>query len=93
VLADWKQLRAKHSASAANSSTDQFSSSIRVPRRTKPANGELNTMSTSPFLRRRDGLEFGIGLRVRNTQGEFIKAKTCCFSRVLELMALLEFLL
>jgi hypothetical protein len=42
-------------------------------------------MSTWLFLRRRDGL------LVRNTQGEFIKAKICCFSRVPEAMALLEF--
>jgi hypothetical protein len=41
-------------------------------------------MATWSFFRRRDGL------RVRNTQREFIiKAKTCCFSRVPEAMALL----
>jgi len=44
-----------------------------------------NEMLTWPFFRHRDGL------RVRNTQREFIKAKTWCFSRVLDAMALLGF--
>jgi hypothetical protein len=41
VLSDWQQLQQSSSAAAANNNTDQFSSSIRVPQWTKPANGEL----------------------------------------------------
>jgi hypothetical protein len=50
VQSDWQQLHAKHSAAAANSSTDQFSSTIRVPWWTKPANRDKMQWRHGRFL-------------------------------------------